>query len=179
MATAEATAPEVPKKQLKRLGFVAGYVSYAASAAGVAEKAYQGAKTRLAGWETASAYLTKIEDTVVAYAAPALATAEDYGDKLLYAADEQVRAWGPHGPGRGGGASRQGKADALGEVPRPGRASRAPLHRQWQWRFGQGCHCVWGVELPLMMVISGITSRALPCSSCRPSLVRRVTSEHQ
>lgn len=80
----DAAAP----KALKHLSFVNDTAGYAAAAATTVEGAYKRARSFTPA--SVEPYVAKVEDTVVAYAAPVLATAQDTGGKLLHTADEEV-----------------------------------------------------------------------------------------
>ena len=74
--------------KLKHLQFVQDYSKAANGAVTFAESLYSRAKSFTPSF--AAPYITTLEDTVVARAAPALATAADTAEKLLRTADEQV-----------------------------------------------------------------------------------------
>lgn len=72
-------------KSLKHLAFVA---DAAATATATADSVYKQARPYTPSF--AEPYVAKVEDTVAAYTAPAVATVADVGEKLLARADEQV-----------------------------------------------------------------------------------------
>lgn len=72
-------------KNLSYLGFVAGA---AATATATADSVYKQARPLTPA--AAEPYVAKVEDTVAAYTAPVVATAQDVGEKLLARADEQI-----------------------------------------------------------------------------------------
>jgi hypothetical protein len=84
--------------ELKRLGFVMYYVSWATS---MASDTYKKARSYTPGFvEPQVAYL---EDTVASYGAPLLNQAEDLASKLFQTADDLVRKgarWSDRSAGR-------------------------------------------------------------------------------
>jgi hypothetical protein len=120
--------------KLKHLQFVQDYSKAASGAVTFAESVYSRAKSYTPSF--AAPYVTKVEDTVVARAAPALATAADTAEKLLRAVDEQV-----------GGALLGGKPGFfyanLGEGLRPATGCEGRLITCW-WMPIAGGYCVPG-----------------------------------
>ncbi len=75
--------------ELKRLGFVQQYAKTVAGGAATVEQVYR-ERVRPLVPKQVEPYVVRAEDTVVAYAAPALAAASDTAEKLLKQTDEQV-----------------------------------------------------------------------------------------
>lgn len=83
--------------KLKRLQFVEDYGKVAAGAATHVTALYERAKA--VAPQFMGPYVSRVEDALLAYGAPALATASDTAEKLLRTADDQVGDW----EGGGGG----------------------------------------------------------------------------
>lgn len=81
-------ADEVTKKDLKHLGFVQNYAGLVYSGAGLAQKVYDFARSNTPA--ALEPYVARVEETVVAYSAPAVSTAQDTADSLLHFADDKV-----------------------------------------------------------------------------------------
>lgn len=87
-AIADHVADQAPKKDLKHLNFVQNYAGIVVSGAGLAQRVYDFARSNTPA--ALEPYVARVEDTVVAYAAPAVSTAQDTADKLLHFTDDQV-----------------------------------------------------------------------------------------
>jgi hypothetical protein len=87
-------------RKLKRLAFVDAYSQKLVSGASYVEGAYK--KVRPLVPQPVQPLLTKVEDTMLAYAAPAVAKASDNAEKLLRVTDDQVSrvGWQRMAPGR-------------------------------------------------------------------------------
>lgn len=79
---------DATKKDLKHLGFVQNYAGIVVSGANLAQRVYGYARSNTPA--ALEPYVARVEDTVVAYAAPAVSTAQDTADKLLHFTDDKV-----------------------------------------------------------------------------------------